>query len=124
MTTGDTVNQFLFFRQSDVGVAYSAGAAIFSAGDPADCLYVVRSGRVALRAGDATLEELEEGGMFGEMALVDTGARSASAIAVTDCEVVPVDLQRFRRLVHQHPYFAENVMKVMAERLRRATPQA
>jgi CRP-like cAMP-binding protein len=53
------------------------------------------------------------------MALIDHAARSATAIAKTDCEVVPVDERRFLFLVQEHPLFAQHVMRVMANRLRR-----
>jgi CRP-like cAMP-binding protein len=53
------------------------------------------------------------------MALIDLGPRSASAVAVTDCELVSIEKRRFWYLVQETPYFAETVMRVMAERLRR-----
>ena len=65
------------------------------------------------------LEEVGPGTIFGEMALIDLGPRSASAVAVTDCELVSIEKRRFWFLVQETPYFAETVMRVMAERLRR-----
>ena len=59
--------------------------------------------------------------MFGEMALIDREPRSATAIAETDCELVVIDKRRFWFLVQETPYFAEIVMRVMADRLRRNT---
>lgn len=116
-----SVNHFGVFKSAVPTQRYASGEVIFQAGDPADFLYVVRDGEVALMAGDTTLEVLSEGGMFGELALVDGSPRSANAVARTDCEVVPVDLERFRKMVQETPFFADSVMKVMADRLRRAT---
>jgi CRP-like cAMP-binding protein len=59
--------------------------------------------------------------MFGEMALIDREPRSATAVAETDCELVVIDKRRFWFLVQETPYFAEIVMRVMADRLRRNT---
>ena len=52
--------------------------------------------------------------------LVDHGPRSATAVARTSSQVVRVDAELFNYLVHEHPTFALQVMRVMAERLRRA----
>jgi CRP-like cAMP-binding protein len=76
---------------------------------------------VALQVGGETVETLGPDGMFGEMALVDRSARSATAVAESECEPVQVDLPRFRRPVYDTPYFAGRVMRVVAERLRRAS---
>jgi CRP-like cAMP-binding protein len=76
-------------------------------------------GSVTLHRDGEELETVEEGGIFGELALVDGGARSASATAATDAEILPVDEARFHRLVQETPYFAQAVMRVLAERLRR-----
>ncbi|HEU5100134.1 MAG TPA: Crp/Fnr family transcriptional regulator [Roseiflexaceae bacterium] len=59
------------------------------------------------------------GGIVGEMALIDDRPRSATAVAATDCRLVPIDERRFTFLVQQTPMFALAVMRVMAERLRR-----
>jgi len=55
----------------------------------------------------------------GEMALIDSSARSATAVARTDCELIPVDDKRFMFLVQQTPFFAIHVMRVLADRLRK-----
>lgn len=124
MDSTEPVNYFGLFRTAEGGERYEAGGVVFAAGDEADVLYVVREGEVALTSGDTTLEVLGEGGMFGEMALVDRTPRSATAVARTACEVVPVSRERFRAMVQETPFFAESVMRVMADRLRRVTGTA
>ena len=64
------------------------------------------------------------GGVFGEMALIESGVRSAKAVARTDCALVPIDERRFSFLFQQTPQFALQVMKIMAERLRRRARSA
>jgi CRP-like cAMP-binding protein len=76
--------------------------------------YVVRSASVLIHDGARELETLGEGGIFGELALVDGRPRSASATAVGETTVVPIDERRFQHLVQQTPYFAQAVMRVMA----------
>lgn len=57
-------------------------------------------------------------GIFGEMALIDGSPRSANAHARTDCSLVAVNERGFVFLVTETPYFAVNVMRTLAERLR------
>ena len=102
------------------GIGASAGEVIFSEGDPGDVMYAVREGAVELRVGGSVVETVGRGGLFGEMALVDDGPRSAAAVAATASEVVPIDRDRFVQLVEEAPGFALTIMTVMAERLRRA----
>jgi CRP-like cAMP-binding protein len=65
-------------------------------------------------------EDVQAGGILGEMALVDEGApRSASAIAATYAELIKVDASQFMTLIMSAPDFALTVMRVMARRLRR-----
>jgi CRP/FNR family cyclic AMP-dependent transcriptional regulator len=101
------------------GRRFSAGDLVFAEGDAATCLYVVRAGKVSLRVAARELETVGEGGLFGELALVDDAPRSATAIALTDSELVEIDERRFRFLVGETPFFALTVMRAMAARLRR-----
>lgn len=107
------------FHNSEDAKPYRAGQAVFRAGEAGDNMYVVVQGEVRIAANDRELEVLGPGGVFGEIALIDNGPRSADAIAVTDCRVVPIDETRFKFLVQQTPYFSLQIMRVMADRLRR-----
>jgi len=94
------------------------GTVVFEEGAPAASMYVVRRGQVAIRLGNLTLETIAEGGFLGEMALVDDRTRSATAVAIEDCELVPIDERRFLFLIRETPFFALAVMRTMARRLR------
>ncbi|NWH09343.1 MAG: hypothetical protein HXY22_11995 [Alphaproteobacteria bacterium] len=52
------------------------------------------------------------------MALIERATRSASAVTIGQTEIVPVDEEAFLFLVQQTPYFALNVMRTLAGRLR------
>ena len=97
---------------------FKAGSTIFREGDEANELFVIKSGKVRIQIGNRTLTELEPDSIFGEMALIDNEPRSATAIAVTDVELVPVGEKQFLFLVSQTPYFALKVMRVLVQRLR------
>ena len=97
------------------------GSVLFETGAPGDLLYVVLSGKVEIRIGGKVVETVGEGGIVGEMALIDKSPRSGDAVAVSESVVVSIDQRRCLFLVQQTPFFALNVMRVMAERLRRRT---
>jgi CRP/FNR family transcriptional regulator, cyclic AMP receptor protein len=101
-----------------------AGDVIFREGEPAQELYIVKSGRVEVRLGNRVLDTLPELSIFGEMALVDHSPRSATVVAATDTTIVPVGEKHFLFLVSRTPHFALNVMRVLAQRLRSANAVA
>ena len=95
-----------------------AGEIIFKEGDEAHQLFVIKSGEVAIQSGNRMLAELSTNHIFGEMALIDDAPRSATAVAKTDVELVPISEKQFLFLVSQTPFFALKVMRVLARRLR------
>jgi CRP/FNR family transcriptional regulator, cyclic AMP receptor protein len=95
-----------------------AGSVIFREGDEARELFVIKSGEVRIQIGNRTVTDLKADSIFGEMALIDNEPRSATAVAVTDVELVGVSEKQFLFLVSQTPYFALKVMRVLAQRLR------
>ena len=92
---------------------FKAGDVIFNQGDAAEELFIIQSGEVEIRLGNRMLEKLSDYNFFGEMALIDSAPRSATAVAV-----VPIGEKQFLFLVSNTPYFALNVMRTLARRLR------
>jgi CRP/FNR family transcriptional regulator, cyclic AMP receptor protein len=95
-----------------------AGGVIFREGEQADELFVIKSGYVRIQIGNRMMAELTADDIFGEMALIDSEPRSATAVAITDVELVPITEKQFLFLVGQTPYFALKVMRTLAQRLR------
>jgi CRP/FNR family transcriptional regulator, cyclic AMP receptor protein len=95
-----------------------AGDVIFREGQQANELFVIKSGHVRIQVGNKAIAELSTDNIFGEMALIDNEPRSATAIAITDVELVPISEKQFLFLVSQTPYFALKVMRTLAQRLR------
>ena len=115
-------HEFLhLFRHSPDARTVASGSVLFEPNEPGGVLYVILSGEVEIRIGGQVVEAVGSGGIVGELALIDKAPRSGSAIAVSEATVVPVDERRFLFLVQQTPFFALNVMRVMADRLRRRT---
>jgi CRP-like cAMP-binding protein len=110
---------FTFLTESDAAIWYlQAGETIFKEGDAASEFYVIKSGEVEIRLGNRLLDSLQANEIFGEMALIDSAPRSATAIAKTDAALVPISKKHFLTLVSRAPTFALDVMGVLARRLR------
>ena len=107
-------------NQIETYQSFNQGQTIFREGEPGDRLYIVAEGQVDIVTDTQLLETVNPGGILGEMALIDDKPRSATVIARTDCVLAPISRQHFVTLIQRTPLFALQVMRVMAERLRRA----
>jgi CRP-like cAMP-binding protein len=114
------MTEITLFNKSADAAEVPAGEVLFCEGDPGDVMFAVVDGRIDLTKSGAIIEEIGPGGIVGEMALIDSSPRSATATAAVPARVVAVDRQHFTYLVQEHPTFALQVMALMAERLRKA----
>jgi CRP-like cAMP-binding protein len=114
------MNTIGLFRNATDTRPFAAGATIFREGEEGHEMFVIRNGLVEILLHDHVVATLSEGEIFGEMALIDTHPRSATARAKEDCTLVPVDERRFTFLIQQTPQFGLHVMRILAERLRKA----
>lgn len=92
--------------------------AIVQEGQVGIRMYVVLEGKVAVSIGEAVVERLGPGGVFGELALVEPAPRLASVAAETDCSLLPINRGAFLALIESSPEFAAGVLSALAERLR------
>lgn len=107
-------------------VSVEAESVVFRQGDPGDALYVVARGAVAVLTTDPAsgkaswLTTLEEGELFGEMALLTGEPRSASIRVERDGALLRLDRARFLDLLVQEPSVAQAITSVLIKRLRTA----
>ena len=94
------------------------GLVLFREGEPGKEMYILMQGTVEISVGGDVVEVATPGALLGEMALVDSSARSATVITRSDCKFVAIDGKQFDLLVRESPEFARHVMTVMANRLR------
>ena len=107
------------FRHTDDATTFPAGTLIFSEGESSNGLmYVLQEGEVDIFVRDEHIDTIGPGECLGEIALVDNGPRTATAVAKGECKLVPIDTEGFKYLVQQTPAFALVVMRTMAARLR------
>ena len=102
---------------------FDVGAVIFEEGSTGRELFVVLDGRIDIvkldGAAKTLIVTLGKGEFFGEMAVIDGSARSATAIAAApNTRVMRINHARFVYLVSQQPAFALMVMDALSKRLR------
>ena len=98
---------------------YREGQVVFSEGDIGDAWYVVYTGSVSVRThkpfqADRSVAVLGRGCIFGEMAILDEGARSASVVAHEQCLLFRFPRTRFERLLEQSKIGAYKLVYGMA----------
>ena len=110
----------LFHHETDLE-ALAAGQTLFNEGEKGEVMYVLMSGTALIFVRNKLVETAEAGAIVGEMAMIDADAtRTATVVAKTDCKLLPLERHRFNFLVQQTPNFAIHVMRVIADRLRKA----
>ena len=105
-----------------LGKVYRDGEVIVRQGEAGDCMYVIQAGQAeVLQEKDnqeVRLAVLGEGDVFGEMALFEREARSATVRALGDLRVFTVDKRTFLRRIHQDPSLAFRILQKMSYRIR------
>jgi len=106
--------------------SFPAGHAIFRKQDQADSMFVVVEGRVLISAlseagREIVLNLIDEGEVFGEIGLVDGGARSAQALALEDTLCLELERRHFLPLLEENPRLAIELLGVVCRKLRSTT---
>lgn len=99
-------------------IEYEQGTPVFKEGDIGDSMYVIYKGEVKIHKGNSTLAILKEKEVFGELSLLDSETRSASATCDTDCFLFKLDQDPFYELLEARPEIARGFIKILCQRLR------
>lgn len=100
------------------------GHVLFREGEPGDCLYIIRSGKVKLGrksvdGRENLLSVLGPGEMFGELSMFDPGPRTATATAVGDTVLYELSHTELLSWLERFPAVARYLLEALARRLRR-----
>jgi len=102
------------------------GEILFEEGDKGEVMYLIREGKIKITKGkgedEKVLAVLKEGDFFGEMAIIESAPRSASAIAATIVSLLVIDKETFRSKIKENPLI-EYVLETLSRRLRAADEQ-
>jgi CRP/FNR family cyclic AMP-dependent transcriptional regulator len=112
------------FEKEVEPLSVPAGKVIYSEGEKPTSMYIVKLGEIDLKVRGTSLEVVGPDGFFGESALADHGDRLATAVAKTDCVLIPISEKHFVFMIQETPFFAVAVMRKMAERWRRTFSSA
>ena len=104
-------------------VSFTANSVVLEEGDAGDALYLISSGRVEIRKGaqsshPQTLAELGKGDVVGELALFDDRPRMASAVCMTEVEVIRISRDKFHELMSTMDPAMEGIVLTMVNRVR------
>lgn len=108
--------------------SYDAGQVIFSRGDPGRDVYLVTGGRVRLsvltpEGRELSFAHAETGQIFGEIAVLDGGMRTADATAVSKVAAYTLSKGALMRLMESRPVVREGVIRFLCNRVREADQQ-
>ena len=99
-------------------LATKAGDVLTLEGEPGDAFYVIVDGTIRVEHGDRTVRSMTAGGFLGEIALVEGGARTATATCITDCRLIEIRRHEFERLVETMPEVRARIRAAIARRSR------
>jgi uncharacterized membrane protein len=104
-------------------VQVGPGDTVFHQHERGDSLYAVHSGQIRIWVRDedsreVTLSELTEGQFFGELAVLDTGERSANATATAESRLYRLGREEFHQFLLEHPACAVEVIRELGARMR------
>lgn len=106
-------------------VQLQAGTILFQAGEPGESLFIVRTGSIELFIKDTAGQKIiltvaEEGQLFGELSLLDSGPRTATAVALDEAELLVLDREDLLLLFQKRPDAALHMLAAMSGMTRKA----
>ena len=94
------------------------GTHIMNEGETGNCMYIIYDGAVNIFKQNQLLARLGEKDFFGELSLLDTETRSATAIAANDCLLFRIDQEPFYDMMESRPEVVRGVIKILCQRIR------
>jgi len=99
-------------------VTYHEGEEIFQKGAIGNCMYVIYSGEIGIVDHEVIFATMGKGDIFGELALLDSEPRSATALAKTDVLLFRIDQDDFYDLMEERDELLRSVLRILCQRIR------
>ncbi len=99
-------------------ITFEEGQTIFKKGEIGHCMYVIYAGEVSIYDHETLLATFTKGDVFGELALLDSEPRSASAIAENDVLLFRIDQEDFYDLMEERNELLRSVLRILCQRIR------
>lgn len=110
-------------KEGELGKIYSDGEIICREGETGNVMYVIQSGKITITkktgSGEVPIATLQNGEIFGEMALFDRMPRSATAAASGEARVLSVDKKKLFSTISRDPTLVFKILESMSQRIRR-----
>jgi len=105
-----------------LGKIYGDRQEVIRQGELGDCMFAIQKGQVEVvheyAGGEYRVGVLGEGDIFGEMAIFEKEARSATVRAIGEARVLTIDKRTFLRRVQEDPSLAFNLARMLCRRIR------
>jgi CRP-like cAMP-binding protein len=109
------------FKPNEMHRDYPQNSMLFCENEPGDELFIIQKGSIKISKivdnKEVLLSMLKAGDIFGEMSLLESKLRSASAIANEDCSVMAVNQANFQHMIHTNPQIIARLTTLLAERI-------
>jgi len=112
---------------SALGRLYADGEVVVREGETGDCMFTLQEGQLEVVKGgidgrpEVRIRIMEQGAIFGEMAIFEKEVRSATVRALGPARVLTIDKKMFLRRVQEDPSLAFNLLRMMSHRIRNLT---
>jgi CRP/FNR family transcriptional regulator, cyclic AMP receptor protein len=94
------------------------GVTLFNKGETGNCMYFIYSGQVSIHDGEHQIAMLAENEIFGELSLLDSESRSASATTLSDCILLKIEQEPFYDVIATSTEILKGIMRTLCKRLR------
>lgn len=94
------------------------GVTLFNKGETGNCMYFIYSGQVSIHDGQHQIAVLAENEIFGELSLLDSESRSASATTISDCILLKIEQEPFYDVIATSTEILKGIMRTLCKRLR------
>ena len=109
------------FKPTEMVRSFTKNSVIFCEGEPGDELFIIQKGTVKIvkitEKNEILLAVLRSGDIFGEMALLESKPRAASAVAYEDCQLMAVNRENFQQMIKTQPQLIARLTTLLSERI-------